>query len=255
MNVFRTHSLRPLSYAMRVLVTLVLSLSYCRSFSTAFVNHPSTFTSQSGSRLRKHCTPDNLIVKASSLDVDISNDSYNSDEVNGTLWRAETGVGSAVATVVETDASLPDTMLELPRHAHNDGVNKILLEIEHSIQTMHMDSKVVDAKNVKRSMTPTADTDPDDGDAMSQRDAIFANTYVDLGKVDTVGFDYDYTLVHYTDELLELLYDMALKRLVNDRHYPLEMLESGLCYDPFFSIRGECIVYPLFCDSLLSSFQ
>ena len=42
---------------------------------------------------------------------------------------------------------------------------------------------------------------------------VFANSYVDLGKVDTVGFDYDYTLVTYTEELLELIYDMALKTI------------------------------------------
>jgi len=55
------------------------------------------------------------------------------------------------------------------------------------------------------------------------------------------GFDYDYTIVTYTDELLELLYDMALKRLVSDRQYPTEMLDAGLQFDPFFSIRGLAV--------------
>jgi hypothetical protein len=39
--------------------------------------------------------------------------------------------------------------------------------------------------------------------------------------------------------LLNLIYDMALKRLVLDRQYPLEMLDAGLKFDPFFSIRGK----------------
>jgi hypothetical protein len=108
-------------------------------------------------------------------------------------------------------------------------VNQILVETEELLQKMHKHSKDVDAKMVKRSMTPTS----------ANYDSIYSNTYVDLGKVDTVGFDYDYTLVHYTDELLELLYDMALTRLVNDRYYPADMLTAGLKYDPFFSIRGE----------------
>jgi len=56
-----------------------------------------------------------------------------------------------------------------------------------------------------------------------------------------VGFDFDYTLVTYTEDLLELLYDMALKRLVADRQYPLEMTQCGLKYDPFFSIRGLAV--------------
>eukprot|EP00536_Pseudo-nitzschia_multiseries_P013319 jgi/Psemu1/211284/e_gw1.560.3.1 len=77
---------------------------------------------------------------------------------------------------------------------------------------------------------------------VSAHDSIFANTYVDFGNIDTVGFDYDYTLVHYTEELLTLLYSMALERLVMDRHYPIDMLSCGrLQYDPFFSIRGLAV--------------
>lgn len=34
---------------------------------------------------------------------------------------------------------------------------------------------------------------------------------------------------------------MALVRLVNDRQYPLAMLQDGLKYDPFFSIRGLAV--------------
>jgi hypothetical protein len=233
---------------MRVLITLNLSLCYWSSFSTAFVNYPITVTRLSKSILQNHDILDDnhrITVRASSLDVDISKDNYNSDDVNGTLWTdPEKGIASTPSsTVVETDGvvSLPVSMLELPRHLHNEGVNTVLLATERYIRTMHKDSKAVDPKSVKRSMTPKVDVKVggDGAHAMDQQDAIFANTYVDLGKVDTVGFDYDYTLVHYTDELLELLYDMALKRLVNDRHYPLEMLESALSYDPFFSIRGE----------------
>lgn len=70
-------------------------------------------------------------------------------------------------------------------------------------------------------------------------ESVYANSYVDLGKVDTVGFDFDYTLVTYTTELLSLIYDMSLKRLVQEKEYPREMLTAGLKFDPFFSIRGE----------------
>jgi hypothetical protein len=72
-----------------------------------------------------------------------------------------------------------------------------------------------------------------------EQESVYANSYVDLSKVSTIGFDYDYTLVTYTQELLELIYDMALRRLVEEKEYPREMLESGLRFDPFFSIRGE----------------
>jgi HAD superfamily 5'-nucleotidase-like hydrolase len=56
-----------------------------------------------------------------------------------------------------------------------------------------------------------------------------------------VGFDFDYTIVSYTEDLLELIYDMALQRLVEDRQYPAEMLEIGLRFDPNFSIRGLAV--------------
>jgi HAD superfamily 5'-nucleotidase-like hydrolase len=48
--------------------------------------------------------------------------------------------------------------------------------------------------------------------------------------------------VTYTDELLELIYEKALARLVADRQYPAEMGESGaMKYDPLFSIRGLAV--------------
>lgn len=128
-----------------------------------------------------------------------------------------------------SDDSLPKEMLVLPRHSLPE-VNEILVETEHLIRNMHKHSKKVEPRKKVKGAKDREDGGP--------HDSIFANTYVDLGKVDTVGFDYDYTLVTYTDELLELIYDMALKRLVHDRNYPLEMLDAGLAFDPFFSIRG-----------------
>jgi hypothetical protein len=170
-----------------------------------------------------------ITLHAADLDVDIKN------LPNGTDGSISNGVVSKESTTSAGTSdnynvnALPGDMLELPRHSSHEGVNKILVETEGLLRAMHKHSMAVDSKDVKRSMTPTTN---------AHYDKIFANTYVDLGKVDTVGFDYDYTLVHYTEELLDLLYDMALSRLVNDRHYPPEMLESGLKYDPFFSIRG-----------------
>jgi hypothetical protein len=136
------------------------------------------------------------------------------------------------ASKVEKDdlSGLPLEMLIFPRHIH-DGINEILSHTEQNLINMHHDSKVVDPTSTKRTMSPI----------INSNDSIFANTYVDLGNLDTVGFDYDHTLIHYTDELLTLLYEMALLRLVEDRHYPVEMMECGLHYDPYFSIRGLAV--------------
>jgi hypothetical protein len=165
--------------------------------------------------------PSTQQLQVSSLRIEFSNAANNTSDANDVV------VGNG--NVMSADA-LPPSMLELPRHPH-EGVNEILIETEHLLRSVHTHSKKVDVKNIQRSSPGTG----------GAHDAIFANTYVDLGKVDTVGFDYDYTLVTYTDELLELIYDMALKRLVHDRFYPAEMLEAGLKFDSYFSIRGLAV--------------
>lgn len=126
--------------------------------------------------------------------------------------------------------ALPAEMTTLPRHSHA-GVNTILEHSEKILKNMHRLSKKVDRRQLLE----------DAKKAGRANEKIYSNSYIDLGKIDHVGFDFDYTLVMYTDVLLELIYEMALKRLVMDRQYPLEMLESGLKYDPFFSIRGLAV--------------
>lgn len=50
------------------------------------------------------------------------------------------------------------------------------------------------------------------------------------------GFDYDYTLAHYTSSLQSLIYDLAKEHLVNEFKYPESCLSFK--YDPTFPIRG-----------------
>lgn len=46
---------------------------------------------------------------------------------------------------------------------------------------------------------------------------VFANNELNLHKIHAYGFDYDYTLAVYKRELNELVYNMAMRRLVNDQ--------------------------------------
>ena len=131
----------------------------------------------------------------------------------------------------ERTGDLPEALMKLPRHSTNEGVNKILETTESTIRALHKHSN----KIKEREQFEAAQK------AGQGHEAVFANSYVDLGKVDVIGFDFDYTLVTYTEELLELIYDMALRRLVMDRQYPMEMLEAGMKFDPFFSIRGLAV--------------
>lgn len=122
-----------------------------------------------------------------------------------------------------------DALMTLPRHS-NLRVTEILIKTEQLLHNFHKAAEKLKLDEVKA-----------DKESGEREESIFANNYVDLGKIDTIGFDYDYTLVTYTDDLLELIYEKALARLVSDRQYPSEMLESGLKYDPFFSIRGLAV--------------
>ncbi|KAJ1663535.1 hypothetical protein IW140_004964 [Coemansia sp. RSA 1813] len=68
---------------------------------------------------------------------------------------------------------------------------------------------------------------------------IFPNAELQLSRVRTYGFDYDYTLARYTDKLPETIYTMIRDVLVKKLLYPPAL--SALKYDKGFAIRG--IVY------------
>lgn len=135
-------------------------------------------------------------------------------------------------TYIDAEAEeefLPEDYLQLPRHSHA-GVNAILEKTEMVMRSIHKRSKKAETEHLEQAKAKGR-----------QKEMIFANNYVDLGSIDIIGLDYDYTIIEYTEELLELIYEMALKRLVVDRQYPVEMLEIGLKFDPLFSIRGLAV--------------
>ncbi|XP_028773629.1 5'-nucleotidase domain-containing protein DDB_G0275467-like [Neltuma alba] len=65
---------------------------------------------------------------------------------------------------------------------------------------------------------------------------IYANKNLRLDRLQVYGFDYDYTLAHYSSELQTLIYDLAKQYLVNELRYPEICMEFK--YDPSFPIRG-----------------
>lgn len=140
-------------------------------------------------------------------------------------------VESATAVDVEGRFKNINLMTTLPRHASNDEVNRILDRTEELLEKIHSDR--------------LCDEDEDDDlrdDGEGDLESVYANSYVDLGRIHTVGFDFDYTLVTYTRDLQELIYDMALERLVSNKHYPTEMISNdSMKFDPKFSIRGLAV--------------
>ncbi|KJE94852.1 5'-nucleotidase domain-containing protein [Capsaspora owczarzaki ATCC 30864] len=65
---------------------------------------------------------------------------------------------------------------------------------------------------------------------------VFVTNEVDLSHIDAFGFDYDYTLASYNNELQALIYQLAAQSLINNNKYPAEC--ANLQYDPNFAIRG-----------------
>jgi HAD superfamily 5'-nucleotidase-like hydrolase len=121
----------------------------------------------------------------------------------------------------------------LPSHSHN-GVEAILRATEKSLRGLHHHSLLQEFA----APCTMGQSDMTGGG----HEIVFANSYTDLGKIDIVGFDYDYTLITYKEELLDLIYSMALKRLVTDRQYPLQMMDNPkMKFDPSFSIRGLAV--------------
>ncbi|KAK1289988.1 hypothetical protein QJS10_CPB18g00299 [Acorus calamus] len=73
-------------------------------------------------------------------------------------------------------------------------------------------------------------------------EGIYVNKNLRLDTIQVYGFDYDYTLAHYSPDLQTLIYDLAKEHLVNELRYPESCLRFK--YDPSFPIRG------LYYDSL-----
>lgn len=132
----------------------------------------------------------------------------------------------------ENDSQKAQIFTVLPRHDSNEKVNKVLGKVQSLVNQFYKDSLEVQSQ---------MEVIDDIVNIDFENEKVYANSYVDLAKVDTVGFDYDYTLVTYKNELLDLIYSMALKRLVYDFQYPMEMLNSGMKFDPMFSVRGLAV--------------
>uniref|UniRef100_A0A0D6R9B8 Uncharacterized protein n=1 Tax=Araucaria cunninghamii TaxID=56994 RepID=A0A0D6R9B8_ARACU len=65
---------------------------------------------------------------------------------------------------------------------------------------------------------------------------IYANDNLRLDHIQVYGFDYDYTVAHYTESLQALIYDLAMEHIVKENRYPESCLQFQ--YDPDFPIRG-----------------
>lgn len=66
---------------------------------------------------------------------------------------------------------------------------------------------------------------------------VFANAEVHLDKIKVIGFDYDFTVASYTNQLQRLIFRAARDYIVDKKLYP-EELKAQIDYDKHFAVRG-----------------
>lgn len=71
---------------------------------------------------------------------------------------------------------------------------------------------------------------------------IFCNRNLRMDRIQFIGFDMDYTLARYTEQIEHLQAEMVLERMVTKYGYPREVLDAT--YDPGFAIRGLAVDLP-----------
>jgi HAD superfamily 5'-nucleotidase-like hydrolase len=66
---------------------------------------------------------------------------------------------------------------------------------------------------------------------------VFANSGLNLAKIDVWGFDYDYTIASWGRQTEHLIYNLGVKALLR-KGYPSELASLEGKFDPSFVIRG-----------------
>lgn len=122
--------------------------------------------------------------------------------------------GKRVSDLIEAEKQVSDTKDQI----FEDEIENIRKEFNAAKQRF---SNIPEALKQMPKMNPTG---------------LYVNKNLRLDNIQVYGFDYDYTLAHYTSNLQSLIYDLAKEHLVNEFKYPESCL--AFKYDPAFPIRG-----------------
>ncbi|KAM9312769.1 5'-nucleotidase domain-containing protein 3 [Gastrophryne carolinensis] len=101
---------------------------------------------------------------------------------------------------------------------------------ESSDMRRYLNAQYKEAKSGIRDLLPSISNN------LFNPNAIFANNEMSLRDIEIYGFDYDYTLAFYSEDLHTLIFNTARDLLVNEHRYPSELRKYE--YDPNFAIRG-----------------
>lgn len=119
------------------------------------------------------------------------------------------------------------TLLKIVKEVKQDGADNLLMDdeiakIRHEFNAAKQSFlKIPEALKKMPKMNP---------------EGIYVNKNLRLDNIQVYGFDYDYTLAHYSSNLQSLIYDLAKEHMVNEFRYPEVCISFK--YDPNFPIRG-----------------
>ncbi|GMQ02297.1 hypothetical protein CsSME_00048595 [Camellia sinensis var. sinensis] len=150
-----------------------------------------------------------LPLGRSSLGTDLSSSSYGA---RGGFGGGCRGYSSSISFEQKI------LKLEEDNQLAEEAIAKIRREFDAAKQSFF---KIPDALKGMQKMDPNG---------------IYVNKNLRLENIQVYGFDYDYTLAHYSANLQSLIYELAKEHLVNELRYPDSCLEFK--YDPTFPIRG-----------------
>ncbi|XP_030954961.1 5'-nucleotidase domain-containing protein DDB_G0275467 [Quercus lobata] len=134
----------------------------------------------------------------------------------GSFFRGYSVIASSEQTILRPDDDCGQVAAD--SFITDDEIRKIRHEFDAARQCFHKVPKVL--KGMPK-MNPKG---------------IYVNKNLRLDNIQVYGFDYDYTLAHYSANLQSLIYDLAKEHMVNELRYPEVCMKFK--YDPTFPIRG-----------------
>ncbi|XXG58504.1 hypothetical protein AAC387_Pa04g0805 [Persea americana] len=141
--------------------------------------------------------------------------------------------GHVLAATQRSFASIVASSQESVSGYHDDGLRAESYETDGSIEDeiekirCEFDEAKRSFLNIPAALKEMPKMNPE---------GIYVNKNLRLDNIQVYGFDYDYTLAHYSANLQSLIYDLAKEHMVNELRYPESCLQFE--YDHTFPIRG-----------------
>ncbi|XP_044472277.1 5'-nucleotidase domain-containing protein DDB_G0275467 [Mangifera indica] len=125
-------------------------------------------------------------------------------------------------SIASSDQTVVKIKREVTRVVDNLAIDNEIAQIRHEFEAAKLNFlKIPEVLKEMPKMNPKG---------------IYVNKNLRLDNIQVYGFDYDYTLAHYSSYLQSLIYDLAKEHMVNEFRYPEGCMTFK--YDPTFPIRG-----------------